>query len=91
MNKTQLSEQLAMRAGIPKIEAQRVTTVFFGVVADALANGEDVVISDFGKFYTSTRKAFTGHHPRTRQPMDVPARCIPVFRPGNALKRRLNG
>ena len=48
------------------------------------------VISDFGKFYLSQRKAFTGHHPRTGETMEVPSRRIPIFRAGTVLKRALN-
>lgn len=91
MNKSQLAEQLAQRAGIPIVRASRYIDIFFESIAESLQAGGKVTISDFGTFTVSSRKAFQGHNPRTKMPMTISAVKIPVFRAGKALKSALNG
>ena len=90
MNKKDLIEEVAAKAGIPATHASTIVNHLFHSVAEALYAGERVVISDFGTFTVSNRKAFKGRNPRTGEEIDVPARKLPVFRAGKALKLALN-
>ena len=90
MNKADLTEVLADRAGIPKVRAANYINIITEAIQDALLRDEKVTISDFGTFTVSKRRAFKGHNPKTRDHMDVPARRIPVFRSGKGLKSALN-
>jgi nucleoid DNA-binding protein len=90
MNKSDLTEALANRAGIPKVHAAGYINILTGAIREALTRGEKVTISDFGTFTVSHRKAFKGHNPKNRQKIDVPKRRIPVFRAGKGLKESLN-
>ena len=56
----------------------------------SLISGEKVTISAFGTFTISQRREFKGYNPRNGKEIDVPARKIPVFRAGKALKEALN-
>lgn len=90
MNKAQLTERLAERCDIPKVRAAFYINTFFEIVSETLVSGEKVTMSDFGTLQVSKRREFTGHNPKTRSPIRVPARRIPVFRAGKGLKQRLN-
>lgn len=90
MNKADLTEILAQRAQVPKVRAAQYINILTDAIRESLARGEKVTISDFGTFTVSSRKAFEGHNPQTNEPMSVPARHIPVFRAGKALKRAMN-
>jgi nucleoid DNA-binding protein len=90
MNKADLTEILADRAGIPKVRAANCTNIVADAIREALVTGEKVTISDFGTFTVSQRREFQGHNPKNGQVMHVPARRIPVFRAGKGLKRVLN-
>ena len=97
MNKADLTEKLAQRAGIPKVRAASYINIITEAIQEelirAIAEDEDkvkVTISDFGTFTVSKRRAFTGHNPKNGQVMDVPERRIPVFRAGKGLKNALN-
>ena len=90
MNKSDLTDRFAARAGIPKSHAQAHINTIFELMGEALAEGEKVVVSDFGTFTVSHRKGFQGQNPRTGEPIEVSARRIPVFKCGKALKRSLN-
>lgn len=90
MNKADLTEKLAAKAGIPKVRAARYINILTQTISEALVDNEKVTISDFGTFTVSQRKEFTGHNPKNGKEMLVPARRIPVFRAGKGLKTRLN-
>jgi len=90
MNKADLTIILADRAGIPKIRAARYLNILTDAISEGLVKGDKVTISDFGTFTVSERKAFMGHNPKSGEPLPVPARRIPVFRSGKALKNALN-
>lgn len=40
----------------------------------------------FGTFMVSNRKARVGRNPQTGEEISIPARKVPVFRPGKELK-----
>lgn len=90
MNKADLTEKLAERAGIPKVRAANYINILTEAIQEALVRGEKVTISDFGTFTVSKRRAFIGHNPKNGQEMEVPPRRIPVFRAGKGLKNALN-
>ena len=90
MNKADLTEALADKAGIPKVKAAAYINIVMATIQDALTGGEKVTISDFGTFQVSQRREFTGHNPKNGAEIRVPARRIPVFRAGKGLKEALN-
>lgn len=90
MNKKDLTDRVAALSDTPAVHTRVIVDHFFNAIAEALSNGEKVVISDFGTFTLSSRKAFQGKNPRTGEPIEVPARRIPVFRAGRGLKNALN-
>lgn len=90
MNKADLTEKLAERAGIPKVRAANYINIITDSIQEALIRGEKVTISDFGTFTVSQRRAFKGHNPKNGSEMSVPARRIPVFRAGKGLKSMMN-
>ncbi len=56
-------------------------------VTKALADHQSVTLSDFGKFGVRHRRARLGSHPRTHQPMEIPAATAPYFTPSPHLKK----
>lgn len=90
LNKKDLTEKLAVRAGIPKTKATEYINMFTGLISEALVDGKKVTISDFGTFNLSTRQSFTGFNPQNNEHITVPQRIIPVFRAGKYLKNSLN-
>lgn len=90
MNKSEMVQVLAERAGLSRADAARaVETVFdpeSGVIAEALRQGERVQISGFGTFEAKQRKARTGRNPRTGTEIRIGPTVSASFRPGKALK-----
>ena len=76
--------------GLKSEEIEQVVDIFFDEIAQRLAEGGRVELRGFGAFSTRERAARTGRNPRTGETVDVPAKRVPYFRPGNEMRRALN-
>ena len=87
MNKKQLVEHIAKEAGLSKKQAQVAVEAMLGGITKALKKGEKVTFVGFGTFMVRKRKARKARNPRDpSQVIKVPARKVPVFKPGTGLK-----
>ncbi|MBE8190633.1 MAG: integration host factor subunit beta [Alphaproteobacteria bacterium] len=59
-------------------------------VSGALEQGRRVELRNFGTFTVRHRKARMGRNPRTGDQVAVPAKYVPHFKAGKALRDRLN-
>ncbi|MFN2244647.1 MAG: integration host factor subunit beta [Anaerolineae bacterium] len=59
-------------------------------MSDALAGGERIEIRGFGSFTLHDRPARIARNPRTGEPVAIPARHAPHFKPGKELRERVN-
>ena len=86
MNKTELIEAVAEKAGLSKKDADAAVSAVFDAVTAELAKGEKVQLIGFGTFEVRERAAKTGRNPRTGETMTIPASKVPAFKAGAALK-----
>jgi len=87
MNKQELIEAIAMRAGVSKKDAVAIVDSMIGVITDQLKQGTDVTVTGFGTFRVSERAARGGVSPRDpTQRIQIPALRVPAFRAGKTLK-----
>ena len=91
MNKLQLTDAVAAKAGITKKEAAAAVNAVLDVVAEALAAGDDVKITGFGGFEVKDRAARTGRHPKTGEAVEIAASKYVAFSAGSDLKAKVNG
>ena len=89
MNKSDLGRRLANRTGMTGAAAANAVDGVFDVIAEALANGEEVRIVGFGSFVARKRPARTGRNPGTGEVLSIAASTVPAFKPGKALKDAL--
>ena len=90
MNRSELIEAIAKQTGATKADTDRVLSAFIETVEKNIKRKEGVRLVGFGTFLTSKRKARTGRNPQTGEELKIPARVVPVFRPGAALKETVN-
>ena len=89
MNKTELIAEIAAKAGLAKKDAEKAVNAMMDVVSDAMAAGEKVQLVGFGSFETKEREARVGRNPKTKEAIEIPASCVPVFKAGKALKDKV--
>ena len=85
MNKGDLINKVAEVLNSKK-DAQAAVDCILSTVTEALAEKESVTLVGFGTFKTAERKARKGRNPQTGNEIDIPARNVPKFIPGKALK-----
>jgi integration host factor subunit beta len=71
-------------------DVEQVVDIFFDEIAGQLANGGRVELRGFGAFSTRQRDARIGRNPRTGEAVEVPAKAVPFFKAGKAIRERLN-
>lgn len=86
MTKTELISAVAEKANLTKKDADKAVSAVIEAVTDALANGDKVQLVGFGTFEVRERAAKEGINPATKQKMNIPAKKVPAFKAGKALK-----
>ncbi len=90
MNKGQLIDAVATATGSTKADAGRAVDATVATITGALAKGDAVTLIGFGTFKTANRAARTGRNPQTGAELQIPARTVPSFKAGAALKAAVN-
>lgn len=86
MTKAELVEEVARAAELNKRDAEVIVETVFESIIGALHKGEKVELRGFGSFRTRERGPRRGRNPKTGEPVDVPAKRVPYFKPGKELK-----
>ena len=71
-------------------EVESIIACFFDTIAARLASNGRVELRGFGAFSTRARDARTGRNPRTGEHVEVEAKRVPYFKPGQEMRARLN-
>ena len=90
MNKSDLVSAIADNSGLSKADAARALEATTSAISGALASGNSVAITGFGSFLVRARAARTGRNPQTGAALKIPARTVPSFKAGAALKSAVN-
>ncbi len=72
--------------GITKKDCAIVVDAFLGAIKDAMAEHKNIEIRGFGTFKVRERKSRLARNPRTGDPVEVPPRAVPVFKPSKDLR-----
>lgn len=86
MNKTELIKTIAAESGLSHAQAENAVNALCKVVIDELANGGEVNILGFGRFYVTERAERNGINPKTKEPITIAAARVPKFKAGKTLK-----
>lgn len=81
MNKTELVQFMAEKAGIPKKSAALALSAAIVAINVTTSRGNSISIAGLGSFKTVRRSAKVGRHPATGVPIPIPAKSVKVFKP----------
>jgi integration host factor subunit beta len=90
MTKAELVEDVARAAELTKKDAERLVEIVFESIIATLNSGEKIELRGFGSFRVRERGARRGRNPKTGDPVDIPAKRVPYFKPGKELKELIN-
>ena len=90
LTKEKLNNRLQTQMGMSKQESRQMVERLFGLMKDTLTNGEDLLVSGFGKFSVRQKNARRGRNPQTKESLILSARKVLVFKTSGVLRERIN-
>ena len=85
MNKTEFINAVAEKSGLSKVDAKKAVEAFVETVSSELKEGGKVALLGFGSFSVAEKSARKGVNPKTKQPIEIPARKSVKFKAGGEL------
>ncbi len=89
MNKTELINAVAEKAGLTKVDAKNALDAVVAAVSDALAKGDKVSLVGFGTLSVVEKGERTGINPRTKESITIAARKVVKFKQGAELSEAI--
>jgi len=75
---------------IPKKRSAEVVESLLEIIKKTLSNGEDILISGFGKFCVKSKKERRGRNPATGEHLMLRSRRVMTFRCSGVLRDKVN-
>jgi integration host factor subunit alpha len=90
LTKENLITLLQNQLGFTRQESRQILERLLEIMKDTLAQGEDLLISGFGKFSVRHKRARRGRNPQTKENLILAARKVVVFKTSGVLRNRIN-
>ena len=86
LTKNEMAQRVQDKTGLTKKESMAAIESVFEIIKGDLDQGNDVMISGFGKWSVKSKKARRGRNPQTGEEMMIAARKVVSFRPSVLLR-----
>jgi integration host factor subunit beta len=91
MTKSELIAYIAEKQGhLPYKDVEFAVKGLIELMCQSLVTGERIEIRGFGSFSLHHRPPRMGRNPKTGEPVALPAKFVPHFKPGKELRERVN-
>ena len=90
LTKEQIVSSIGNRLGISKFESSHILGFLLETVKASLSNGEDVLISGFGKFIVRKKEARRGRNPQTGENLTLDPRRVITFKCSPVMRDRIS-
>ena len=91
MNKIDLIQALKDSNNLSRSESEKIVTLFFDKMAEALAKGDRVEIRGLCSLFVKKYSGYTGRNPKSGERVKVTPKKLPFFKVGKELKERVDG
>lgn len=85
MNKTELVNEIAEKAGLNKVAAKAALEACLESMSEALRRDEKIQLIGFGTFTVVEKPERTGINPQTKEKLTIAARKTVKFKPATEL------
>jgi integration host factor subunit alpha len=90
VTKDHIVSSICRQLDIPKKKSADLLESLLGMIQKNLENGEDVLISGFGKFCVKSKNARKGRNPATGEDLMLGSRRVVTFKCSPILRARVN-
>lgn len=90
LTKAHIADDIHQELGFPKNRSAELLELLLELIKNKLENGEDVLVSGFGKFCVRSKKERRGRNPATGEDMLLSGRRVITFRCSHLLRKKIN-
>ena len=90
LTKANLIESIAEANGYSQAKSRKITENMLEIIKSTLENGEDVLISGFGKFCVNKKEERRGRNPATGDDLMLRPRKVVTFKCSGKLRDQIN-
>ena len=90
MTKQDIINDVSSSTGLTKIETEIIMNGVMSTIINSLANNERVELRGFGTFGIKHRMPKKARNPGTGEPVYLPERYVPTFKPSKLMKSKVN-
>ena len=91
LTKVQIVESICNQIGFTQKRSSEIIETLLEIIKSRLESGEDVLISNFGKFCVKQKDERKGRNPATGDTMMLAPRKVVTFKCSGKLRDRING
>ncbi len=90
LTKAEIVQNVYQKHDLTKAKAAEAVESFLRIAKGCMADGEDLLISGFGKFNVKKKNARRGRNPQTGKELILEARYVVTFKPSGILRDRIS-
>lgn len=90
LTKAEIIQKTRRKLNISRKKSAELIEKILNIMKTAIHNGDEILVSGFGKFCINDKKPRRGRNPVTGEPLMLSGRRVVTFRCSGKLKRRLN-
>jgi len=91
LTKADIIDSLYNGTDLTKVQSVELVDALIEIMKSTLENGEDILITGFGKFCVKEKKRRKGRNPQTGRELMLDARRVVTFQCSGVLRDRING
>ena len=90
MTKQEIVDIVSDATGLTKVETETIMNGVMMTIINSLARNEKVELRGFGTFGIKHRMPKKARNPGTGEPVFLPERFVPTFKPSKLMRSRVN-
>ncbi len=90
LTKSDIVESIYDELGLPRNQSSELIEILLEIIKRSLEEGDDVMVSGFGKFCVRDKSQRKGRNPATGEDMMLDKRRVVTFKCSGVLKTNLN-
>ncbi len=90
LTKEKIINDIYNHIGLSKTQSRDAVERLFEIIKQTLEEGEDLLISGFGKFVIKEKAERRGRNPQTTEDLRLRARRVVVFKTSGVLRNKIN-
>jgi integration host factor subunit alpha len=90
LTKAQIIDTIQNHLGVSRKRSSELVETFLEIMKNTLENGEDILVSGFGKFCVRAKKERKGRNPASGADMMLAPRKVVTFKCSGKLRDKIN-